>query len=340
MRHVKPDPVLQHVTIVMPVYNDWESFARLTQDIEAAFAASDHIVDVVAIDDCSSTEPLMPSLGGCIRSIDVIRLTINVGHQRAIAVGLVHAEEQQATRLVAVMDSDGEDRPVELKRMLEEVARHPATAVVAQRQRRSEGLKFRTFYWFYARMFRLLTGHWIDFGNFSVLPRAHVSRLVHNANIWNNFAASLIQSKVRIHRLPTARGKRYAGQSQMNLVSLISHGLGAISVFSEAVFVRILLVSMTLFAGSVLSAVTVFLIRMFSSLAVPGWTTNVLGFAVLLSVQAVMMPIMIAFLLLNNRSSFQNLPKEYASRLVERSYRLYERPGDLAYEPLRTIASS
>lgn len=318
-------PVRTRLRIVTPVYNDWEAFGQLLREIEAAMPAKRYEIAVVAIDDCSNAGPEAPVLSGSIETVDVVRLTMNVGHQRAIAVGLVHVDGEGGTGNVAVMDSDGEDLPSELKRMVDTIGERPGIAIVGQRFKRSETIGFRLFYWVYVQIFRALTGSRIDFGNFSVLTREHVGRLIHNANIWNNFAATLIQAKIPIHRVPTERGVRYAGRSHMKLVSLVTHGLGAISVFSDAVFVRILLASLGIFAVAVAAVIVVICIRVFSDLAVPGWTTNVLGFAVLLSAQAVMLPIMIAFLQLSNRSSFQNIPKEHAARLVERRYQLYRR---------------
>jgi hypothetical protein len=113
----------------------------------------------------------------------------------------------------------------------------------------------------------------------------------------------------------------------MGLIGLVTHGLGAVSVFSDSVFIRILISSIIAFATAMAAVVGVIIVRFSTELAVPGWTTTVLGFAFLLSAQAVMMPIMIAFLLLNNRSSFQNIPLEHASRLIEESYVHYLRAG-------------
>jgi glycosyltransferase involved in cell wall biosynthesis len=315
----------KQLLIVTPVYDDWDSFGHLLRDIETALPAEYYDVEILAVDDCSNTSPAIPALAGSIASVTVLRLTMNVGHQRAIAVGLVHADSEPGAETVAIMDSDGEDVPAELKRMVDAGAARPGVAIVAQRFKRSETLGFRLFYWIYLQIFRALTGHRIDFGNFSVLARAHVGRLVHNANIWNNFAATLIQAKIPIHRVPTARGVRYAGRSHMKPVSLITHGLGAISVFTDAVFVRILLASAGIFALAILAVIVVICIRLFTDLAIPGWATNVLGFAVLLSAQAVMLPIMIVFLQLSSRSSFQTLPGDHAARLVERRYDLYRR---------------
>ena len=48
---------VRRLTVVMPVYNDWESAARLINDISAAMAGGDYAVDVVAVDDGSSERP-------------------------------------------------------------------------------------------------------------------------------------------------------------------------------------------------------------------------------------------------------------------------------------------
>jgi polyisoprenyl-phosphate glycosyltransferase len=305
------------LAIVVPVFNDWESFTLLLADLERELAGAGFATAVLAVDDGSTDEtPAFFPLGGVITKVHVARLGMNVGHQRAIAVGLVYIATAGSHDFVAVMDGDGEDRADELLRLLRAAQSSDQEAFVAQRKKRSEGVTFRLFWRSYKKLFELLTGQRIGFGNFSVLPRGTVEKLVHNPNIWNNFPATLIQSRFRIAYVPTARGTRYRGQSKMNFVGLITHGLGAISVFSEAVFIRILITSCLLLGASVTAAIVVIAIRLFSSIAIPGWTTNVLGFAVLLSFQAVMLPILVGFLLLNNRASMQSLPKDSAANLI------------------------
>jgi hypothetical protein len=127
----------------------------------------------------------------------------------------------------------------------------------------------------------------------------------------------MIKSKIPIRYVPTVRGVRYAGQSKMNFTNLVLHGLGAISVFSENVFVRILLFSSVVFACALLGGGTVLAIRVSTDLAFPNWATTALGFAFLISFQAVMTPIMIAFLLLNSRSAIQPAPKDHVLSMIE-----------------------
>ena len=46
----------------------------------------------------------------------VLRLRRNVGHQRAIALGLTYLQVEAGCEAVIVMDADGEDRPADVPR--------------------------------------------------------------------------------------------------------------------------------------------------------------------------------------------------------------------------------
>lgn len=314
----------RRLTVVMPVYDDWQSATLLIRDIGLAMADSGYEITIVAVDDGSTELPpaaLDPGPG--VATIECLLLAANIGHQRAIAVGLMAVAERPDTGLVAVMDSDGEDRPAELRAMVERAGGVAHKAIVAQRSERSESVFFKTFYALYTRVFRLLTGQRIAFGNFTVLQPAQVRRVIGNAHIWNNFPAALLHSRIAVEYVPTRRGKRYAGQSRMNFIGLVTHGLGAISVHSEAVFVRILFASLALLlVSSGLGAAALYM-KLFTDLAIPNWATTVLGFALVISIQALMMPILMAFLLLNNRSAIQPLPASVALTMIRERRRLW-----------------
>ena len=69
----------------------------------------------------------------------------------------------------------------------------PGHLIVASRTQRSEGLIFRVGYLLYKKLFRLLTGQDINFGNFSLIPMSLVKRLVCVPSIWNHFAATVLR---------------------------------------------------------------------------------------------------------------------------------------------------
>ena len=162
------------VGVVIPVFDDWESLRAVLKDMARSHDPNGPGLHVIVVDDGSSTEPpadlaAVPNTG-CIRSLEVIRLAVNLGHQRAIAVGLSAAARRDELASVVVMDGDGEDRPGVIATLLATAARHPTQVVLARRARRSEDWRFRLGYAAYKMAFRILTGKVIDFGNFCLLP--------------------------------------------------------------------------------------------------------------------------------------------------------------------------
>ena len=239
---------------------------------------------------------------GRVDEVAVLELACNVGHQRAIALGLAWVAKEFATSNVVVMDSDGEDDPADVPRLLGELRERPDAIVVAGRARRSEGVRFRAGYAAYQILFRMLVGLQIDFGNFSAFGPAVVQRLARMANTWNHLAATLLGARVPLIRVPTRRGVRYTGQSTMNMPALVAHGLSAFAVFPDRVFARLLVSASALVVMAVTGGLVVIGICVFTNLATPGWASTVLGALSILFVQAILICLVAAVQMLATRS--------------------------------------
>ena len=107
------------IGIVIPVFNDWESLNRLIRKLNDQSATLKFDFHIFVVDD-GSTEPrhldYLSTTSG-ISEVQLIRLFGNIGHQRAIAVGLVVASRIEEIEAVVVMDADGEDRPEDVSRL-------------------------------------------------------------------------------------------------------------------------------------------------------------------------------------------------------------------------------
>src|SRR5262245_6175531 len=232
------------VLILIPIFNDWAAAARLLAELDRVLHAAGRDARVLLVDDGSSEPPaaeLGPPAPSRLREIEILQLRRNVGHQRAIALGLSHAEASIPCDAVVVMDGDGEDRPEDVPRLLDELEKNGGGALVfAERLRRSEGPLFVTMYALYRWLHRLLTGERVRFGNFSAIPQRLLTRLVAMSDLWNHYAAAVIKSRIPYATIVTTRGVRYAGVTRMNYVALVTHGLSAMSVFGERIGVRLL----------------------------------------------------------------------------------------------------
>jgi glycosyltransferase involved in cell wall biosynthesis len=307
------------LAFIIPVYNDWQSFRVLVDRIDRLVSSWKVEASVFVVDDCSVDKLPHSSAFGDLASIsrlELLSLSANLGHQRAIAVGLCELELREGFDGVVVMDSDGEDRPEELAGLIQSFLEHKNAITVGQRIKRKESLTFRFFYYVYKLAFRLLTGAFIDFGNFCIIPSSLLHRLTHMPEVWNHLAAATIRSRLEIRRVPTKRGERYFGSSSMNLESLIVHGLSAISVFADVLFARLLLASALISLIDACFACVVIFVRLFTNLAVPGWATSTVGLSAAILFQNLTFSAIAAFLMLATRSSFASMPSNYARTYI------------------------
>src|SRR5580704_6573614 len=308
------------IAVVTPVLDDWSCFASLVGEISAQFTGPAIEFHIYAVDDGSVAgfDPANLSLprDSCIAGIEILRLALNLGHQRAIAVCLCELSRRDDIDAVLVMDSDGEDRPGDIAALLKASRIAPANIVLAQRAKRCESLGFRLWYRLYKLVFHGLTGHDISFGNYSLLPMAAVRRLVHMPELWNNLAASILRSRMRCTPVATTRGRRYDGRSRMSLVSLIVHGLSAMSVHIDTIFVRVLLTSGVIAAASIVGILAIAIVRFASNLAIPGWATTVVGDLMIILLQTIVMVVAACLMMLAGRSSRPIIPIADAGQFV------------------------
>ena len=294
-----------HLAILIPVFNDWTALSLLVGELDKINLPSGIDVSLFVVDDGSSDPPVLDYPVHTLRqlrNIEVLTLACNLGHQRAIAVGLVEIRHRKRFDAILVMDSDGEDRPSDIPRLVDELARHPGHIICAQRRYRPGLLTFRMWYELYKFGFRVLTGVRINFGNFCLIPAARLESLVSNSSIWNNLPGTLIRSRLPLVSLPSDRGRRYAGKSKMNFVSLVMHALGAMAVYNDIVMVRLMLTAFAVSALTALGILGVVYMKLFTALATPGWATSAAGILFIFMVQALMLFTIAAFNMMSARS--------------------------------------
>lgn len=282
------------LVIVTPIYEDLEASSRLFQALANEFAKA---VYIVAVDDGSLKQPLdifaikSTGLDGA-----VIRLKRNVGHQRAISIGLGYvAEHMDKSQKVIVMDSDGEDLPKTIMELTGALLKDSIDVAVAQRKSRVETVKFKSFYLVYKLIFRLLSGKQISFGNFMALKHTSIKRLVTMQELGIHLAGTILSSKLRIELVPIDRGPRYAGQSKMNFMGLVLHGFKGLMVFAEDVLVRVGIASAVVAAMAVIASIVAITLKALG-FATPGWLSVSLGLLFLVFLQTATMTLMMLML--------------------------------------------
>ena len=301
--------------VLIPVYDDWAAVARVISELDA----TGRRFDILLVDDGSVTPcPAALTQVAGAGSIEVLRLRRNLGHQRAIAIGLAYLESRGDQSPVVIMDGDGEDQPSDVLKLLDAANATPGRIVFAERTRRSEGWLFTTLYHAYRGAHWLLTGERVRVGNFSVIPSSLLPRLVAVSELWNHYAAAVFKSRLPYTTLPTARGVRYAGNSTMNYVALVTHGLSAMAAFGDRIGVRLLTatVLMALAAGAALTFALAG--PLLAGEGLPSW--GPIAILVFFSVvfQALAVSLTFVFVILGSRDSSTFLPiRDYTHYILD-----------------------
>lgn len=268
---------------MMPVYEDVDSATTLLKNLALHCRKP---IYVVVIEDGSLRNPFtVEALNRTGHAGIVIHLVRNMGHQRAIAVGVSYVSANLDAEAIVIMDSDGEDRPDAVEALVDALKLENVDAAVAERRRRSESLGFRVFYSLYKVLFALATGKPIRFGNFTALSGFAAKRLAAMQELWVHVAASIVVSRLRVVPVPIDRGKRYAGRSQMSFVSLVLHGLRSMMVFAEDALVRISIFCVVIALGSVVLLAASLTLKAIG-FATPGWFSIAVGILFIILMQA------------------------------------------------------
>lgn len=323
------------MAIVMPVYNDWAAVARLLPLVDATLNAVGRRARILLVDDASTLQPASgwPRDFGSVDSVAILRLRRNLGHQRAIAIGLVYvyqnfvSGQKPGIAGLVVMDADGEDRPQDLPALLEAFAAEGGKKIVfAARVKRLEGLWFRFSYQGYRSLHKALTGVTVRVGNFSIMPPEALGRLVVVSEIWNHYAAAVLRSRIPYTEIPIPRGPRLEGRSRMDFVALLVHGLSAISVFSDVVGARLL--ALTAFLVAVVTAFigAIAGVRLFTGLEIPVWAGYATGILLVVLIQALVVSLALVFIIVAGRAAPTFLPVRDAPLFIDR---VDELPGTL-----------
>ena len=159
---------MKKIKIVIPIYNDWEGFIKIVSKIESLHQETELDIEIIAVNDCS-TISLNEAINSKLLKITLINLAKNSGNQKAISIGLNYINEKYNDKefdYVIIMDSDGEDKPEDISKLVEECAKRKKI-IFAKRNKRNETFFFKFLYFIYKISFKILTKEQIDFGNFS-----------------------------------------------------------------------------------------------------------------------------------------------------------------------------
>ena len=230
---------MKKIIILIPVFNDWESLAKLINEINENIKDYRNInFECLIVNDSSTTDQPKLIKPNNIQFLRILNMKENKGHARCNAFGIGYVFKNIDFDNLILMDGDGEDRPVEIKNLVDATIKSPNTSVVAKRVKRSEGPFFQFLYQTHKIITFLFTGKNINFGNYSCLTKKDVKKLYLEASLWSSYSDTLKKKIKKLIEVDSFRGLRYFGPSKMSFFKLLIHSFSIIAVFKYQVFLR------------------------------------------------------------------------------------------------------
>jgi hypothetical protein len=291
--------------IILPLKDDWKSLYILLSNFNHVFESEN--INFIIVNDGSTINPDYSFFESNF-NITIINLSCNIGHQRAIAIGLCYINDNFTdVDFISIMDSDGEDSPYDLKLLLENTKSLNAITF-ANRTNRLENIFFKLSYFFYKFIFKSLTGKLISFGNFSSFPSHLLSKLIRDPNLWNNYPATMLKLNNKISLLSTSKQIRYEGKSKMNFSKLILHAFSSISVFEDILISRLIIFNVSVLLLLILLIIITIIIKFCTNLAISGWATYTIISLFIILFQVIIFSFFILLFHLLLKNSKVNIP--------------------------------
>ncbi len=220
---------MNNITLILPVFNDWESLNILLKNIEIVLKKTNYKFNILLIDD-SSTEKNIYQLNGnnFFKKITLLNLKQNIGSQRAIATAIKYIEKnyKKFDDKFIIMDSDGEDDPHKILELLKLIEKNDKVKIVTfNRTIRKESFIFSFLYEIHLFLTFLLTFNYTRFGNYSFIKFEIIKELSKKEELWLAYSATLNKHFKKKYEIKAQRKKRISGKSKMSYFNLIKHSL-------------------------------------------------------------------------------------------------------------------
>ena len=224
--------------ILLPLFNDWQSLDLLLQKINNLFKKSKIFLEVIIVNDKSTSKFKLSKNYSKIRKIRIIDLNKNLGSQKAIFIGLHYIYKNNNKSTIVVMDSDGEDDPLKIISLIKKVKNNPNYFIFVKRTKRLENFFLKFLNKIRLIITYLLTGKYLNIGNFSAFHSNLLKSILTNKDLSLAYCSGVIKNYHKLIFLGFPKKKRFYGNSKVNFLFLFKHSINIISVFYKSVLLR------------------------------------------------------------------------------------------------------
>lgn len=263
---------MTHIEVILPIFNEVKNIPLLLERLDKVQKELNEqaLLTYLFINDGSEdgSRELLNQLHFSRKDIRVIHLLHNFGHGPALACGVEHFKGN----IAIFMDADLQDPPEAIPEMFE-AWKKGAKTVVAERASRSENNKllFNTFYYLLHKVAPTLPP--VDFGTHCLLDVSVINRIRTLKEKTRYFPGLVGFASPKVEAIPVHRLKRVEGNSRVGLKGLIHLAITAFLSFSSMPVRFVSILGLLASVTALISGTVIVAIKVFTSLAIPGWAS-------------------------------------------------------------------
>ena len=261
------------ISIVVPVYNEAENLPELYRRISAVMNYVHLSFELIFVDDGSTDRSLniMFELSEKDKSVKIIQLSRNFGHQSAIIAGINYARGEA----VIMMDSDLQHPPELIQKLIEKWQEGYEVVYTCRDKTEDAGFFKRIT----SRCFYILAYHLGEVNicagaaDFRLLDRSVVESLQafgERSIFLRGIINWLGYRQAAIHYRANAR---YGGESKYSFLRMLRFAVDGITSFSSIPLYISAFIGIIISVSSFLYGLMVVYVRLFTDRAVEGWTS-------------------------------------------------------------------
>ncbi len=205
--------------------------------------------------------------------LQIVDLSRNFGHHKALMTGLDHACGEQ----VFLVDSDLEEEPELLEKFYEELKVTGADVIFGVQQERKGYYFERISGALFFRVFNLLSTHRIPANHLTarLMTRNYVTALLSHRE--REFVMSGLWALTGFNQIPVAVRKHHRSASTYSLTRKISHLVNAITSFSSKPLVLIFYLGCIISLVSLIAAIDLIIRKILFGTLLQGWASLIVS---------------------------------------------------------------
>jgi dolichol-phosphate mannosyltransferase len=264
------------ISIVIPMYNEEESAAKTLSEVVKSLENYKGKYEIIFVDDCSKDNSIEAVLNARKDpKVKILALRKNVGHMRALCIGIARAEGD----CVITLDCDLQDPPRYIPKLIEIYlsANQNIDVIQTVRANRESDTFFKsTTAKLYYRIIRALTGISItsNAADYRLMSRSCVDTLTSLPEKEKILRLLIPALGFKVKELEITRDIRYAGKSKYPISKMISLAINSAIGFTTKPL-RVLGVCGVVASFFMLILSLIFGILWLQGRTVPGWTSIV-----------------------------------------------------------------